>query len=90
MIDPSEAMWPEFIGTLIVQIRAALAVGLPNDHALHSNDSGSVHEGQTGFMQDPPRVSDWTGQYLDDSPGYLTRNGLGSLEIGAYTNRTDN
>jgi len=26
-------------------------------------------------------------RYTDDSPGYMTRNGLGSLEVGAFRDR---
>lgn len=34
------------------------------------------------------RVGKMARRYTDDSPGYLTRNGLGSLEVGAFRDRT--
>lgn len=72
--------WLSFLG---VEIRAALTLGIGSE-----NDSngweGSVDPDFEGWLHGDPQVTgNAAGRYCDDAPGYLTRNGLGSLEIGA-------
>lgn len=76
----SLADWLSFLG---VEIRAALTLGIRSE-----NDSngwqGSVDPDFEGWIHGDPLVTgNAAGRYCDDAPGYLTRNGLGSLEIGA-------
>ena len=79
--------WSEFFGSLRTQISAAFAVGLPADDARAPVESGAGQEsddelGERSAARDPAR------RVRDDAPGYMTRNGLGSLEVGAFRDRT--
>lgn len=69
-----------FVASLATQVRAAIHVGIPID------DCGAGARG----IDEPERthrLSD--AQLWDDAPGRMTRNGLGSLEIGAGKTRVD-
>ena len=69
-----------FIASLATQVRAAIHVGLP----LEDTET----ETRGADERDPARgLSD--AQVWDDAPGRMTRNGLGSLEIGAGKTRVD-
>ena len=68
-----------FVSSVAAQIRAAIQVGIP------SADGAEA-----------PRVTEYElpfgaseAQLWDDAPGRMTRNGLGSLEIGAGKTRVD-
>lgn len=60
----------DWLGSLGLALRAAVSTPLESDAA----DSGES-------AVDP--AADTSRRYGHSSPGYLTRNGLGSLEIGA-------
>ena len=69
-----------FMASLATQVRAAIHVGIP------LRDTGVGARG----IEEPERarrLSD--AQLWDDAPGRMTRNGLGSLEIGAGKTRID-
>lgn len=68
-----------FIACVATQIRAAIQVGVPVEDGAKArrNDVG-----QPTF--DLAAAEPW-----DDAPGRMTRNGLGSLEIGAGKTRVD-
>lgn len=79
--------WSEFFGSLRMQIRTALAVGLPTDESHSSGDPDADQEDEGAPVRRPSVAGDAARRYRDDSPGYVTRNGLGSLEVGAFRDR---
>ncbi|MBK8107021.1 MAG: hypothetical protein IPK42_16105 [Betaproteobacteria bacterium] len=68
-----------FMASLATQVRAAIHVGVPVDVAAGAR--------QTDACEPTLGLSD--AQLWDDAPGRMTRNGLGSLEIGAGKTRVD-
>ena len=74
----------EFLATWLygraAEVRAALSVGFPEeDNAEQQADS----ELDAGLGNEPIGTRAPRSRFSQDGPGYLTRNGLGSLEIGA-------
>jgi hypothetical protein len=84
---PFRNRWSELFGSLRTQIRAALAVGLPADEARRSGDPDADQEDEGGLVRGRSGAGDAARRYREDSPGYVTRNGLGSLEVGAFRDR---
>ncbi len=80
--------WSEFFGSLRTQISAAFAVGLPADDARAPVESGAGQEGEDGLGPARSAARDSAGRLRNDAPGYMTRSGLGSLEVGAFRDRT--
>jgi len=73
----------DFLGNLGVQLRAALSTGIARDDCARKAD-GRVDPDFEGWLHNDPMVTgNPASRYGDDAPGYLTGNGLGSLEIGA-------
>lgn len=68
-----------FMASVVTQVRAAIHIGVPVD------DAAGVR--QTDACE--PRFDLSDAQLWDDAPGRMTRNGLGSLEIGAGKTRID-
>lgn len=68
-----------FMASLATQVRAAIHVGVPAD------DGAGAH--RTNACELTPGPSE--AQVWDDAPGRMTRNGLGSLEIGAGKTRVE-
>ena len=68
-----------FMASLATQVRAAIHVGVPVDVAAGARQTDAC-EPALGLSD----VQEW-----DDAPGRMTRNGLGSLEIGAGKTRVD-
>lgn len=79
--------WSEFLGSLRTQLGAALAVALPADEGARPGDVGADEEGEAGLARKRSGAGDAGRRYRDDSPGYVTRNGRGSLEVGAFRDR---
>ena len=79
--------WSDFFGSLRTQISAAFAVGLPADDARASVEPGAGQEGDDELVG-RSAARDRARRLRDDAPGYMTRNGLGSLEVGAFRDRT--
>lgn len=72
----------DWLSGLGLALRAALSTPLESGPADHSK--GTVDPEFDGWVYGDPMVArDPASQYHHGSPGYLTRNGLGSLEIGA-------
>ena len=69
-----------FMASLATQVRAAIHVGVPVDDT-------AAGARQTDACEPTMGLSD--AQLWDDAPGRMTRNGLGSLEIGAGKTRVD-
>jgi hypothetical protein len=78
----------EFFDSLRTQVSAAFAVGLPTDDACASVEPGAGQEGDDGLGPARSAARDSARRSRDDAPGYMTRNGLGSLEVGAFRDRT--
>ncbi len=72
--------WSGFLASLWTQVRAALVVGLPEEN---ESRSGSGHDATAGDQPTRRRAI----RSLDDYAGHQTRNGLGSLDIGAGRSR---
>jgi hypothetical protein len=73
----------DFFGSVLVQVRAALSVGTTQDDGTHEAGSPVEPDFEGWLHNDPMVTGDPASRYGDDAPGYLTSNGLGSLEIGA-------
>lgn len=72
--ESSVGCWSGFIASLCTQVRAALAVGLASeDEARAACDLDS-------FDESPPARRGVRS--MDDYAGYMTSNGLGSLDVG--------
>jgi len=69
-----------FLLSVATQVRAAIEVGVSSDDIVAGARQSDACEPTFG-MSDAQR---W-----DDAPGRITRNGLGSLEIGAGKARVD-
>ena len=70
-----------FLASLAAQVRAAaIGVGVPADDVTAGRRRTDEFKGRFG----PSDAQRW-----DDAPGRVTRNGLGSLEIGAGKTRID-
>ena len=80
--------WSEFFGSLCTQISAAFAVGFPADDARAPVEPGAGQEGDDGLRPARSAAHDSARRLRDDAPGSMTRNGLGSLEVGAFRDRT--
>ena len=71
-----------FLGSLGVQLRAALSTGIGKDDC--SPRAEPVDPEFEAWLQDDPMVTgNPANRYRSQPPGYLTSNGRGSLEIGA-------
>jgi len=71
--------WSGFLNGVWTQIRAAVVVGLP---AEDEPRPGSGHDASAGDQPTRHAI-----RSLDDYAGHQTRNGLGSLDIGAGRSR---
>lgn len=70
------------LGTAGAQLRAAVSVGIPDEDAreaerLIDRDFAAWLHGDPAVTKNP------ASRYGERAPGYITSNGLGSLEIGA-------
>jgi hypothetical protein len=75
----SVATW---FGSLGFAARAALSTPLEPD--AEESDKATADPDFEGWLhRDPMVIGDPASRYRHGSPGYLTRNGLGSLEVGA-------
>ena len=73
----------EFIANLRVQVRAALAVGIDQEPAGSEREQHVDPDFEGWLRGDPMVTGDAASRYGSHAPGYLTRNGRGSLEVGA-------
>jgi hypothetical protein len=87
--DQSPRHWfSDFFESLRTQISAAFAVGLPTDAAGACVEPGAGQDSGYGLGLGRSAADDPALRFGDDAPGYMTRNGLGSLEVGAFRDRT--
>ena len=73
----------EFVANLRVQVRAALAVGIDREPAGGEREQHVDPDFEGWLRGDPMVTGDAASQYHSRRPGSLTRNGRGSLEVGA-------
>lgn len=73
----------DWLANLGVGLRAALSSAAESADATTDEDC-AVDPDFEGWLHNNPMVTgNPASRYGDDAPGYLTGNGLGSLEIGA-------
>jgi hypothetical protein len=73
----------DWSANLATTIRAALSMPLLSDDERAEADR-RIDPDFIGWVHNDPMVTgNSASRYGDDGPGYLTSNGLGSLEIGA-------
>jgi hypothetical protein len=78
--DTSTSRWAGFVSSLWTQACAALSIGLPSE-----DETGPDCE-QTAC--DSALPAHRAVRSMDDYSGYLTSNGLGSLDIGGRATRS--
>lgn len=86
MDTSSRSIWAaliEFLANLRVQVRAALAVGIDRERAGSEREQHVDPDFEGWLRSDPMVTGDAASRYHSRAPGYLTRNGRGSLEVGA-------
>ena len=72
----------DWLSSLVLTIRAALSMPLLADDDRAEADR-RIDPDFIGWVHNDPMVTgNPASRYYDDAPGYLTRNGRGSLEIG--------
>ena len=76
---PGVSKLSSFMASVVTQFRAAIHVGVPVHDEVRVR---RTEECELTF--DPSSAEPW-----DEAPGRMTRNGLGSLEIGAGKTRVD-
>jgi hypothetical protein len=73
----------EFLGNLGMQLRGFLATGIIQDDCAQEAE-GAVDPDFDGWLRGDPSVTkNPASRYGDRTPGYITGNALGSMEIGA-------
>lgn len=73
----------DFFGSVVTQVRAAFAVGVVSEEDAREAERLIDPDFKGWLRGDPIVVGNPLSRYSDDAPGYITRNGLGSLEVGA-------
>ena len=72
----------DWSANLAITIRAALSMPLLSDDERAEADR-RIDPDFIGWVHNDPMVTgNSASRYCDDAPGYMTRNGRGSLEIG--------
>lgn len=69
--------------TLKVYVRAALSGGIGQDNASREAESAIDPDFEGWLHGDPSVTNNAASRYGNRTPGYITGNGLGSMEIGA-------
>jgi len=72
-----------FVESLWMQLRAAFSMGFGSDDSDRRPESPVDPEFEAWLHGDPAVRKDLASRYGDRTPGYITGNGLGSMEIGA-------
>ena len=73
----------DWLSSLVLSIRAALSMPLLSDDERAESDR-RIDPYFDGLLHRNPMVTkNPSSRYCDRAPGYMTSNGLGSLEIGA-------
>lgn len=72
-----------WFSTLSVGVQTLLSMAGESDRRGAGSDSDVDPDFEGWVRNDPMVTGNPASRYGDDAPGYLTGNGLGSLEIGA-------
>ena len=81
--NPIREYLTDWLSSLVLSIRAAFSMPLLSDDERAEADR-RIDPDFIGWVHNDPLVTgNSASRYGDDAPGYLTSNGLGSLEIGA-------
>lgn len=72
----------DWLSSLVLSARAALSLPLLSDDERAEADRRIDPDFIRWVHNDPMVTGNSASRYGDDAPGYLTSNGLGSLEIG--------
>ncbi len=72
-----------FLQALGVQVRATLSVGIAEDDTARGGECPVDPDFDGSLHNDPMVTKNPASRYGDRTPGYITGNGLGSMEIGA-------
>lgn len=86
MIKLESPFYESFVGwleTLKVYVRAALSAGIDQDDGTREAESPVDPDFEGWLHGDPSVTKNPASRYGDRTPGYITGNGLGSMEIGA-------
>ncbi len=73
----------DWFANLVITIRTALSTPLVPDGESAEADRGIDPDFKGWLHGDPMVTKNPASRYGDRTPGYITGNGLGSLEIGA-------
>lgn len=73
----------DFFGSLRTQLLTALSVGVSEDQGARSSTTSIDTDFEGWLHGDPSVTKNPASRYGDRTPGYITGNGLGSMEIGA-------
>ncbi len=79
-IHASLANW---LASVLGTIRAGLSVPISPSRDSDIGTPTTYPDFDRWLHNDPMVTGNPSSRYADDAPGYLTENGLGSLEIGA-------
>ncbi len=82
-LTPLRNSLSDFFGSVVTQVRAAFAVGVVSEEDAREAERLIDPDFKGWLHCDPMVVGNPSSRYGDDAPGYITRNGLGSLEVGA-------
>lgn len=72
----------DFCVGVCTQVRAAFVIGIPDEDVRAANRLIDP-DFERWLSGDPLVINNPASQYGDKKPGYATRNGRGSMEIGA-------
>lgn len=72
-----------WLASVLGTLRAGLSVPISTSHDPDIGTPTTDSDFDRWLHNDPMATGDSASRYGDDAPGYLTGNGLGSLEIGA-------
>lgn len=73
----------DWFAVLSVHLRAALASPILDENAVSDAEQHINPDFKRWVQGDPMVTGNPANRYGEDAPGYMTKNGLGSLEIGA-------
>ncbi len=73
----------DWLASLGVGLRAALSMPVVTNDVAAEQDRGIAPDFEGWLHGDPSVTKNPASRYGDRTPGYITGNGLGSMEIGA-------
>lgn len=80
---PLRESFIDFFENLSMQLRTALSVGVSEDQSACGSTTLVDPDFEGWLHGDPSVTKNPASRYGERTPGYITGNGLGSMEIGA-------